>query len=69
MKNNNVAAMILSIVGVLCLLYAAFRFFALDQSLVPLAPVGLVCVVLGLVLRRTSVPFHTSCESRATGTV
>ena len=54
MKGNHVAAIILTIVGILCMAYAAYRFFALGQSAIPLGPVGLMCAVLGIVLKRQS---------------
>jgi hypothetical protein len=54
MKGNQAGTTILIVVGILCLLYAAVRFFVLDQSAVPLAPVGFVCVGIGVVLGRKS---------------
>jgi hypothetical protein len=55
MQGDQVAATVLVIVGILCMLYAAFRFFALDQSAIPLGPVGLMCAGIGVVLKRKSV--------------
>ena len=55
MRGDHVAATLLIVVGVLCMLYAAFRFFALDQSAIPLGPVGFMCAGIGIVLKRRSV--------------
>lgn len=50
MNSNSVAAIILMLVGILCIFYAIYRTAALEQSMMPLVPVGLMCTVFGLML-------------------
>ena len=50
MKGHHVGAAILIIVGLANICYGFYRVFALDKSLIPGVPVGLLCIVMGIVL-------------------
>ena len=50
MKANAVAGLVLAVVGLGNILYGFYRVVALDKSLIPLVPVGLMCTALGLII-------------------
>ncbi len=47
MNGKHVSALILMGVGLACMVYATYRVVALDASIIPLLPVGLMCTAIG----------------------
>lgn len=54
MNGPRVAGLILVVVGLLNIAYGIYRSVALDASMLPIAPVGLLCAAVGLMLMKRS---------------
>ncbi|NNE06351.1 MAG: hypothetical protein HKO64_11415 [Xanthomonadales bacterium] len=50
MNGNKTAAMVLIIIGALNVAYGLYRVFAMEQSMLPLVPVGLVFSAIGVLM-------------------
>lgn len=54
MNGGRAAALILVLIGLACMGYAVYRVLELDQSFIPLGPIGFLCFLLGGLLMRKS---------------